>query len=178
MSTGRSASAEPYFQAIAENTGTPEAKLTLAQYYILVDRSDDARRVLQEVAKRDDGYAAATVRIAALDAAQGQMAAAQSRVREVLVKYPKDIPAHLLNANLLLLDRKRDEALSAVNAALASDPNSARAHFLAGRILEAGDRLDEAIKSYEQVLKLDPQPLAAALQLANSTYGWGQPIRR
>jgi tetratricopeptide (TPR) repeat protein len=71
-----------------------------------------------------------------------------------------------LNANLLYLDHKRDEALAAVNAAIAVDPNSATAHLMAGRFYASGDRPDDAIKEYEQVLKLDQRSVEAALALA------------
>ena len=122
--------------------------------------------MLTELATQPASYAAASTRLAALDAAENNRAEAQLRIKEVLTKYPRDVPAQLLNANLLYLDHKNDEALAAVNAAIAIDPNSGTAHLMAGRFYAASDRADDAIKSYEQALKLDPRSIEAALALA------------
>jgi tetratricopeptide (TPR) repeat protein len=140
--------------------------MALAQYYVTVKRFPDARRLLQDLATRNDAYAAASVHLAALDAAEGSRAQAETRLSEVLLKYPKDSSAHLLMASLLYLDGKTDEAVNAVNAAIASAPSWPRPHYLAGQLYAGSDRMEDAIKEYEQVLKLDPHPFDAALALA------------
>ena len=144
MATGRGAEAEPYFQTIAATANTPDAMMTLAQYYIISKRPKDARRVLTELATQPASYAAASTRLAALDAAENNRAEALIRVRGVLAKYPNDVPAQLLNANLLYLDHKNDEALAAVNAAITVNPNLAAAHLMAGRFYASGGRPDDA----------------------------------
>jgi putative PEP-CTERM system TPR-repeat lipoprotein len=165
LASGQAGNAEPYFQALANTSDWAPAKLTLAQYYIVVARYDDARKVLQELAKRNDAYASATIRLATLDAIQGQRAEAKARISEVLTKQPRNASAQLVNAALFFLDRQWTEALPAVNAALETDRNSARAHLLAGRIYTALDRTEEAVQEYEQAVKLDPRPITADLEL-------------
>ena len=80
MATGRVAAAEPYFKQVAATAETAAAKLTLAQYYVVANQPGDARRVLQALAKESDSCAAATERLAALDAVDGNRALAQTEV--------------------------------------------------------------------------------------------------
>jgi tetratricopeptide (TPR) repeat protein len=170
MANGRVAEAEPYFATIARLANTDAAVLALADYYTVAKRADEARTLLHELAaKNSAAYAAASVRLAALDAADGHRAVAQDRLHEVLKKHPKDAAALLLSARLYLVDGKRSDARQAAAAVIANEPNSSsavQAHLLSGQIEAASDRSDLAIKAYEQVLKMQPRPLAANLALA------------
>lgn len=169
MANGRVAEAEPYFSTIARLANTDAARLALADYYTVAKRSDDARKLLRDLAGHDALFAAATVRLAALDAAEGNRAQAQDRLREVLQKQPKNATALLLSARLYFADGKRNEARRATAAVIANDanaPSAVQAYMLSGQIEAASDRADLAIAAYEQVLKLQPRPLAADLALA------------
>src|SRR5580765_746244 len=169
MASGRVPEAEPYFKALAKFTPTETASLALADYYTVAKRPNDARKVLRNVATHDQGFATATVRLAALDAADGDRAQAQDRLHEVLQKHPKDPRALLLSARISVADGKRDEARRAVAAVIANEPNSqsaAQAYLLSGQIEALSDRIAEAIAAYEHVLKLQPRPWAANLALA------------
>jgi tetratricopeptide (TPR) repeat protein len=169
MSTGRATDAERFFAAIARHANSPVAALALADYYAIVKRFNDARRLLQDLAGDENSYAPATIRLASIDAIEGNRAVALSRLRELLIKHPKDSSAHLLRARLQLIDRKRDEALAETTAVISTESSSsllAEAYFLTARIYSAGDRADDAIHAYEEVLKRDPYPLAALLALA------------
>ena len=169
MANGRAPEAEPYFTTIARLAHTDAAGLALADYYTISKRPDEARKLLRELAPHDPVYAAATVRLAALDASEGNRAQAQSLLHEVIQKHPKDATALLLSARLYFLDGKRNEARQAVAAVVANEPNLAsavQALLLSGQIETASDRSDLAIKAYEQVLKIQPKPLAADLALA------------
>jgi putative PEP-CTERM system TPR-repeat lipoprotein len=169
VASNRAQEAEPYFQAIAATAKSTPATLSLADYYVVMQRFDDARKILTTLASNPTAYATATTRLAAIDATQGQRAQAESKLREVLDKYPKDASARLLSARLLVLDGKRDEALANANLVATQDPNApaaAEAYYLIGRIQTSLDRPEEAIKAYEEVLKRQPQPVAADLALA------------
>jgi tetratricopeptide (TPR) repeat protein len=169
LASNRVPEAEPYFKAIAQTAKTPAAITGLADYYIAAKRPDDARNVLVDLAARDDGFAMATTRLAALDASQGQRAQALARLRKVLDKYPKDDQAGLLEARLLYADGKRDDAIAAANVVAANSPQAravSAAYLLIGSIEASRDRQDEAVKAFEEVLKRDPRPLAADLALA------------
>jgi len=169
LQSGRVAEAEPFFAAVANYAKSDAASLALADYYSVAKRTDDARRVLQELAAKDTVYVRASARLAALDAAEGRRAPALARLREVLEKYPKDSSALLLSARLYVVDGKRAEARQAVAAVIANEPNSqsaVQALLLSGQIESSSDRNDLAIKAYEQVLKLQGRPLVADVALA------------
>ena len=169
LASNRPAEAEPYFKAIADKANTTAATLGLADYYVTVKRFDDARRILNEVARKQEAYAAATTRLAAIDGVEGQRAQGLGRLKEVLEKYPKDSSARLVNARLLLLEGRRDDALADATLIVTNDPNSAaasEAFLLIGRIQSSVDRPDEAIKAYEEVLRRQVRPLAADIALA------------
>ena len=169
LQSGRVADAEPFFSAVANYAKSDAGSLALADYYTIAKRPDDARRVLHELAAKDAVYARASVRLAALDAAEGRRTQALALLREVLQKHPKDSAALLMSARLYFADGKRGDARQAAAAVIANDPASSsavQAHLLSGQIETASDRTDLAIKAYEQVLKLQARPLAADIALA------------
>jgi tetratricopeptide (TPR) repeat protein len=169
LQSGRIGDAEPFFSAVANFAKSDAGSLALADYYSIAKRPDDARRVLHELAGKETVYARASVRLAALDAAEGRRSQAQALLREVLEKHPKDNSALLLSARLYVVDGKRAEARQAVSAVIANEPasaNAVQALMLSGQIETSSDRNDLAIKAYEQVLKLQGRPLAANLALA------------
>ena len=169
MGTGRANEAEPFFVAIANASSDAAGKLALADYYAMVKRPEDSRKLLRELSGEEASYAVATTRLAALDAAAGNRAQAQAILHELLGKHPKDAPALLLHARLLVADNKREDALAPLKTVIAGDPGSpaaAQAYFISGQVHASTDRIKEAIESFEQVLKLQPRPLAADLALA------------
>jgi len=169
LQSGRVAEAEPFFAAVANYAKSDLGSLSLADYYSVAKRPDDARRVLQQLAAKDTTYVRASVRLAALDAAEGRRAPALALLREVLQKYPKDSSALLLSARLYFVEGKRAEARQAVAAVIGNEPNSpsaVQALLLSGQIETSSDRNDLAIKAYEQVLKLQGRPLVADVALA------------
>src|SRR5205823_80977 len=175
VATGRTADAEPYFRALARAVDTPAAQASLAQYYVIADRHDAARTVLNELLTRKDGVALATVRLAALDALENQRAHAEERLRLFLEKNPKEFTAQLLYADLLRRDFRRDEAAAAVSAAIALDTKSAAAHRLAGLIAAQSDRFEAAIEEYQKALAVDSRSYQSALELAALHLTLGHP---
>jgi putative PEP-CTERM system TPR-repeat lipoprotein len=176
LASGKPAAAEPHFVAIADAVKTTDATVSLADYYVLTRRMDDARRLLTDVAKKDDGFAVATVRMAAIDAMQGRSAEAVARVQTVLDKHPKDVPARLLFARLLFAENKRDEALTEVQNLLKAEPpasSAAEGYLLMGAIHGSRDRFDEAIRAYEEVVKRQSQPIGAQLALSSLHFDQG-----
>jgi putative PEP-CTERM system TPR-repeat lipoprotein len=166
MASHRAAEAEPYFRTVATYSTGINATLSLAQYYVVVNRLDAARRALEELAKRQDGYAPATVRLAALDGHEGRAAEALVRLTALLTKFPNDFSARLLKSQILLNDHRREEALAEANAALNLDTNSAQAHIVLARIYAEQGRSEDAITHYKAAMQLDRRPVLAALELA------------
>ena len=53
IGSGRAAEAEPYVQAAVRAENTPQAELTLADYYLRMNRSDSARPILERLKAND-----------------------------------------------------------------------------------------------------------------------------
>jgi cellulose synthase operon protein C len=169
LSSNRAAEAEKYFQAIARVASTPETKIGLSDYYVIVKRYDDARKILRDLAQSEEQFAVATTRLAAIDAAENDRVGAMTKLQEVVLKHPKDMTARLLIARLLLIDGKRDEALKDATAIVTEEPTSdmaPAAYAMIGAIQASRDRHDEAIKAYEEVLARQRQPVVANIALA------------
>jgi tetratricopeptide (TPR) repeat protein len=170
MASNRIKEAEVYYQAIARTANTTPAILGLADYYAVAKRIPDARHILDALAaKNNDGYAAAVVRLAALDATEGQRAQAEGRLNDLLDKKPKDMSARLLLARLMAVDGKSDEALKGATSIVTDEPTStatAPAYLLIGQIQASRDRPEEAIAAYKEAIKRESQPVAADAALA------------
>jgi len=179
-SVGRAAQAAQYFEFLARTTKTTAASLSLADYYMAMRRWPDARRVLQEVARQDGGNSAAAIRLASLDAVEGQVAHAHDRIHEVLQKEPKNGLALLLDTRLFMLEGKRDQALASASTVVANEPASSaafQAHMLSGQLNSERGRFDEALKSFEQALRLQPSSANAAIALAELHLRLRQPAK-
>ena len=169
MSNGRSAEAEPFFKAIADSSKAPSAALALADYYLVLRRYDEAKAVLTPLMASNESLGAAGIRLAAVEVAHKNHAGAAAQIRKVRETVPKYQPAHVMEARLLLLEGKRDEAMAVASAVLTeapSSPSAAEAHHLIGRIHAEQDRPEEAVRAYEQALRLSPQSLQSQLALA------------
>jgi predicted Zn-dependent protease len=174
MTIGRAVEAEPYFKTIAQTTKTDDAQIALADYYLMISRVDDARAVLEPLSKTTASFGPASLRLAAIAAAQDNRPAAAALVRAVLARTPKYSPARVMDMRLLLADGKVDEAVTAAAALIKDEPNSswaAEANFLVGNVHASRDRTEEALESYAEALRIQPQSLAVTLALAQLTAG-------
>jgi len=174
--TNRPADAEPYFVNYAKTKGTPEAKLALADYYSVVKRTEDATAILRELAANEKTFAAANLRLATIDASNGDRAQALGKVNAVLAKQPKDSAARLLKARVLFVDNKKEEALQIATSITTDEPNapvSADAYAVIGAAQADLHRSQEAIDAYKEVLKRQERPVGALLALATLSLSTG-----
>ena len=175
VSTRRLPEAEPYFVAIAKHSPTSSTIGMLAQYYATVGRKAEARKVLTGLATRPDAYSDATVRLARMDLADGDRAAAASRVKDVLSHDARHVEALVLSATLLFDDGKYEQASKAIASALAVNNDYAPAHELAGRIHLVTDGPATAIKSFEEALRTQPNSIRPLIYLARIHLDAGAP---
>jgi putative PEP-CTERM system TPR-repeat lipoprotein len=168
LGRARAPEAEPYLKSIADGSAEPGPKLRLADYYLLMDRADEAVAILNKVAadKTKKGFAEAKTRLAGIQYRQDKKADAQRTVDDVLKQAPKNVPALLIKAQCLLDDKKIDEALTRAKDAAAAAPTSVEAQYMLGRVYSAKDSVDEAIKAFTEVARLNPRAAAAQIQLA------------
>jgi len=169
IASGRAKDAEPYFEAIAKAKPSTAASLSMADYYLYMQRPDDARKILSALATTDDGFAEATTRLASIDAMQGQRAVGEGKLQQVIAKKPTAMPARLLLAKFLVLDGKSDDALQQLKAITKDDPTGSStgpAFLLMAQIDAAADQREDAMAAYQEALKRQASPLTAALGLA------------
>jgi tetratricopeptide (TPR) repeat protein len=174
MGTGRLAEAEPYVQATVKATGTPGAELTLADYYLRVNRVDAAKPILERLTGNEKLFAPASIRLAALDYAADRKDEAHKRVDAVIQRVPGDALAMVVKGQWLLKEGRTADALTVAQNAVKVDPRSASAQFVLGRArIAAGDKKG-AEEALTEVLRLNPRAGAAQTELARLNLAAGK----
>ncbi len=170
FASGKAAQAEPYLKVAAAQDDTPDAsqKITLADYYITVNKPDQAVEVLNTIKtstnKRTAGRA--NTRLAYLSYLTKRDGSAYQTLEDVLRDDPGNTEALIIKARLLASDKKLSDALATVTKATAVEPTNAQAWFLAATIHADKGDVDEAIKAYNEVLKLNPRAATVKVRLA------------
>lgn len=165
LSTGREAEAEAPLAALAALTRTVEARLALADLTVRRKRLPEARALLTALAEEPAGFAAAGVRLAAIDAATGHRPEAHQRLDAVLRQEPGQADGLMLKARLLMQEAKPDLALAQAAAAVAAAPASVAARYLLGEVHLSRHETAAAVADFTEVLRLNPRALGAQLQL-------------
>ena len=126
----RRAEAEPHLKTIAEVRNDDVSRLTLAEYYMSMNREPEARTILETLrGGSGDAAAQAHVRLATIALKENKRSDAYRLIDEALKKRTNYPMALVVKAEMLLQDNKTDEALAAARAAASADPKLAdRAH--------------------------------------------------
>jgi tetratricopeptide (TPR) repeat protein len=173
----RGAEAEPYFKAIAETTGTHQAQMALADFYLGQRRQDEAASILEALAANRETFEPATVRLAAIEVNRTNASGAARLIDSILDRSPDFMPARVFDIRLRFASQKYDDVLALGAKIAKDDPNSrsaAEAHYLMGRVEATRNRYDDAQSHYEEALKLLGQSPGIALALADLHYRQGQ----
>ena len=176
ISSNRAAEAEPHLKALGESdtSSSQSLKLSLADYYVAMNRHQDALRVLEEIAKSQGAYSAARTRTALLDYATKGSTEGNKVIDDVLAKDPKNVPALLTKARFLMTENKLEEAEKRARAAVTADPGSLQAHFLLGTLYRLQGKNEEAARSFGEALKINPRATAAQVQLSQLSLAAGE----
>jgi putative PEP-CTERM system TPR-repeat lipoprotein len=166
LASGTAAEAEPYLKALAEIAGTADAQFALARFYALSKRWQEATGVLNALRSNTQTGDRASLELAKIALAQGQVAAAESTVDGVLAAKPDDVDAMLIRAAILVQQQRRQEALALAERAVSLRPSSIEAQFSLGRLLAANQRPEDAKRAFNAVLALNPGATSAQLELA------------
>jgi putative PEP-CTERM system TPR-repeat lipoprotein len=163
----RAALAEPHMKALADLDTSPGARrrLALADYYVGMNRIDDANQVLESLAQGGT-FGAARMRQAAIEYASLGSERGNRAIDEVLAKEPNNVPALLLKARFLEQEGKHADALARAREAAGADPRSIQAHFMVGSLLRRVNDREGAIVAFTEVIRLNPRAVAAQVQLA------------
>jgi tetratricopeptide (TPR) repeat protein len=166
VATGRSALAEKPLKTVVEATQSARAKFALADYYIRLKKTADARGVLDPLVKDPQAYADAQIRIAQITYDSGDTAAAKKLLDEVLRRFPGQATALQIRARWLLVDGRPAQALEAATSAVNASPRDVGAIYLRGVLQALAGQRDAAVKSFNDVLRLNPRAGAAQAQLS------------
>jgi tetratricopeptide (TPR) repeat protein len=166
VATGRSALAEKPLKTVVEATQSARAKFALADYYIRLKKTAEARGVLDPLVKDPQAYADAQIRIAQITYDSGDTAAAKKLLDEVLRRFPGQATALQIRARWLLVDGRPAQALEAATSAVNASPRDVGAIYLRGVLQALAGQRDAAVKSFNDVLRLNPRAGAAQAQLS------------
>ena len=153
--TNRLREAEPYLEAVAQIAETPEAQLTLANFYARTGSVGLAVALLEPLSLNPMTAAQANVHLAAIDYEAGRTEDAHERL-SIAVEGSTNVPALLLSAELLMREERYDEALSRATAAGEADPRHARPYVLIGQVRARQGEVASAIEAFEEALGLQP----------------------
>jgi tetratricopeptide (TPR) repeat protein len=170
LSTKQAAAAEQPLKTILEVTNDDGARVRLAEYYMAMGRKDDAQGLMESVAKgTGEGASMAKVRLAAYAVMDKRQDDAYKLIDEALQKFPKNHLAMSAKAELLLQDRRMDDALASSKAAIAAAQTpAASAHIVLGRIHAARMEYSDAVSAFNEAIRLNPRFLQAHIQLART----------
>ena len=172
--TNRASEAEAPLRVMAETGDDLEAQLVLADYYVAQKRPIEARRLLDELAKRPESFAAATSRLAGIAYNEGDTAGAHRLIDSVLAKEANNSQVLVLKGEWLLSEKKVDEAVAQAQKAVKASPRFAPAHYLLGTALAARNDTTNALKAFNEVLAINPRAFPAQLALAELNLSLGR----
>ena len=90
ISQNRATEAEPYLKSYAEESGTTEARLLLADYYVRGKRVPEATSILSSLGGGAGGFVQATLRLAVLDFIGGRRPEAYKKLDAILQREPRN----------------------------------------------------------------------------------------
>jgi tetratricopeptide (TPR) repeat protein len=175
LSTGRDKDAEAPLRAMDASTKSASARISLADYYLRMKRDDEAVTLLRELAGTNEGFGAATLRLARLDYERQHTADAHRQIDAVIAKEPRNPDALMLKATYLRREHKLDEALKPATAAAAIDRRTGEPQYLLGLIRIDRHDLDGAIAALNEAITLNPRHTPAKLALASLQLDKGKP---
>jgi tetratricopeptide (TPR) repeat protein len=176
LTTKEPAAAEQPLKTILEVNNDDGSRVRLAEYYMAMGRKNDAQGLMESVAKgTGEGASMAKVRLAAYAVLDKRQNDAYRLIDEALQKFPKNHLAMSAKAELLLQDRKLDDALASSKAAIAAaQPPAATAHIVLGRIHAARMEYNDAVAAFNEAIRLNPRFLQAHVHLSRTYFVMGR----
>ncbi len=106
--------------------------------------------------------------------AQGSISVARERAERFLSTYPDHLDLVLVRGELLLLDRRFDEALEAAHWAVTLAPHRAAVHAQLGRALWHVGESDAAVDAFWEALAIEPNHLGYRIQYVDALLDIGR----
>jgi tetratricopeptide (TPR) repeat protein len=166
MISGKAADAEPHLKIVADATPAPDPKYFLADYYVRLNRPDDAKALLSPMLKNNDTFVGASVRLARIEAMTGKNAEAHRLLDAALAREPKHTAALVTRGKVFLSENNTVNALTTLQTAVESNPRSIEALLALAQTHAARGSVKEAMTAYNDALKLDGNNMEGRLGLA------------
>jgi tetratricopeptide (TPR) repeat protein len=165
MSSGQMKDAEAPLQVLAADLPNGEGKLALADYYVTAQRTDEAKAILEPLARQPMTSSAANLRLASIGLAGNDRKGANQLVDGILKKEPRNVDALIAKARLQTLDGRSGDAVVSGKLATDNAPESPQARFALAQALAADNRITDAKAAYKEALRLNPRFASASLEL-------------
>jgi tetratricopeptide (TPR) repeat protein len=164
--TNLASRAEPYMRRVAEVRNDPESWLDLASLLLSLKKPSEALQALEKISTNSKNYVTARTRMAMVTHAAGKTKEAHAIIAEILKQIPNEPRALATDAELLVAERRLDDAYPKARDAVQMAPNVEEGHFALARVYLAREQLEAARQSLSEVLRLDPSRLDAMVELS------------
>jgi tetratricopeptide (TPR) repeat protein len=175
LTTGRAAEAEAPLKVVAERAGDAMSSFVLADYYVQMQRPDEAVAILKPMAEGANPSGPAMLRLAQIERAAGRPDAARRMLDELIEREPRNAAALTTLSGWQRRDGETAAALGTARAAVDAAPDSAPAHFALGQAHIDNREPDEAIAALNETLRINPRIAAAQLLLSRLQLASGNP---
>lgn len=151
--------------------GSPELAAVfgrVAMLYHAYDLTSAAEIAYANAAELDPDEPRWSYLLGVLHQMNGDLTAAEKRLRAALAARPNDLPTLLRLSEVVFDRRDLDRSASYARAALELDPKSAAAHYRLGRVASARGDAAAAVEHFERALALDPRATRVHYALAQA----------
>ncbi len=151
-----------------------DAKTVLAESYNRANRTDEALKIMKELASSGRANASIWFNIGVLSTRAGDKETAEKAYREALKLEPAD-PDALNNLGLILFEKGQyEEALVLFEKMTGASRNSIDGKLSMAAALTKAGRLAEAVELWKEVIREEPDRVDVRLLLADGEWNVGQ----
>lgn len=145
------------FRKALKNSSDGQSRFYLAASLEALGRTDEAKKLYGEIDKKSAAYIDAQLRLAGLELASGNVAAAERRVRSILSKSKNSADAYMLLSSIQLTQKKFRRLLDETEPALNLPQISTRLLFNRAVAFEHFKQYGDVENSLKQLLSIDPK---------------------
>jgi len=145
------------FRKALKNSSDGQSRFYLAASLEAMGRIDEAKKFYGEIDKKSTAYIDAQLRLAGMEMASGNVAAAEKRTLAILSESKKVADAHMLLSSIRVAQKKFRQLLDESEAALELPEISPRLLFNRAIAFEHFKKYDDVESSLKQLLSIDPK---------------------
>ncbi|NVO18260.1 MAG: tetratricopeptide repeat protein [Bacteroidetes bacterium] len=155
---------------IAKNPADAALLVKRADYYLSVERMNDALKDVNDALKLDPVNKEGNLLLSSIDILDGKPQQALEILNKVIAHDPDYKQAYLKKAKLCLIMKDYENCAQAVQKVFQLDPHNADAYYLKGVALDENKEAAKALEAFQKAVLYDPRHYDALMQLgyANS----------